>query len=207
MSAQSKHAFVLFIGRDFQKNSGPDNLDTYFVGARVLIYQLLHAPRTHTNTSLDIVVLATTDVRGSKLERLASDGARVQVVDRVTSPWINSDVPRWKDVLTKLRVCALTEYEKVLFLDADMLLVDHMDDIFADTATKLQVPNLTLAEPSEAALPATYMLAAQTIQNQRVHPYSPNSGDYFSGGFFLCPPSLALYDYYISLTQSSTPTA
>lgn len=110
-------------------------------------------------------------------------------------------------MLTKLRVCALTEYEKVLFLDVDMLLVDRMDDIFAHTAIKPQVSNLTLADPSEPALSATYMLAAQTIQNQRVHPYPPDPGNYFSGSFFLCQPSLTLYDYYISLTQSSTPTA
>ncbi|MCJ1462729.1 hypothetical protein MMC07_001332 [Pseudocyphellaria aurata] len=198
--AHSKHAFALLVGRDFQDNSGPDEQDTYFTAARVLIYQLLHAPQTHTNTSLDVVVLATTDVRASKLARLASDGARVLVVDPVTSPWIKSNEPRWADVLTKLRVWTLTEYEKVLFLDSDMLLVDRMDGIFADATTEPQRPIFTRADSSEPALPATYMLAAQTIQNQRVHPYPPDGGDYFSSGFFLCQPSRALYEYYLSLT-------
>lgn len=195
----SKHAIVVFVGRDFQNNL-VDDQDTYFVAARVLIYQLLHAPRTHTNTSLDVVVLATTDVAASKLARLSSDGARVLVVDRLNSPWINSVKPQWADVLTKLRVCALTEYEKVLLLDSDMLLVDRIDGIFADAATKPQTPNFTLANPSEPALPATYMFAAQTIQNERVHPYPPEPGDYFSAGFMLCQPSLGIYDYYLNLT-------
>lgn len=203
--AQSKHAFVVFIGRDYQTNTADDQ-DTYFVGTRVLTYQLLHALRTRTNTSLDVVVLATTDVKPSKLARLASDGARVLVVDRLSSPWIKSEEPRWADVLTKLRVCALTEYEKVLLLDSDMLLVDRMDGIFADASTKPQAPIITLADPSEPALPATYMLAAQPIQNQRVHPYPPEPGDYFSAGFFLCQPSLVLYEYYLSLTRSSATT-
>lgn len=202
--AQSKHAFALLVGRDFQNDSAPDEQDTYFVAARVLIYQLLHAPHTHTNTSLDVVVLATTDVRASKIARLAADGARVLVADPVSSPWIKSGEPRWADVLTKLRVWALTEYEKVLFLDSDMLLLDRMDGIFADPATKPQPPDLKLADPSEPTLPATYVLAAQAIQNQRMHPYPPDGGDYFSGGFFLCQPSLTLYEYYLNLTAEDT---
>lgn len=204
--ARSKHAFVVFLGRDYQNNA-EDDQDTYFVGTRVLIYQLLHAPRTHTNTSLDVVVLATTDVAASKLARLASDGARVLVVDRLSSPWINTDEPRWADVLTKLRVWTLTEYEKVLLLDSDMLVVDRMDGVFADAATEPQAPNLTLADPSEPALPATYMLAAQPIQNERVHPYPPEPGDYFSAGFFLCQPSLGIYDYYLNLTAEAPAAA
>lgn len=203
--AQSTHAFVVFIGRDFQNSSTPDQ-DTYFVATRLLVYQLLHAPQTHTNSSLDVVVLATTDVAASKLARLSSDGARVLVVDRISSPWINSDEPRWADVLTKLRVCALTEYEKVLLMDSDMLLVDRMDGVFADAATEPQPTNLTRADPFEPALPTTYMLAAQTIQNERVHPYPPEPDNYFSAGFFLCQPSLVLYHYYLNLTME-TPTA
>lgn len=200
---QSKHAFVVFVGGDYENNLARDDQDTYFVGARVLIYQLLHAPRTQINTSFDVVVLATTNVTASKLVRLASDGARVLVVDRLSSPWIKSGEPRWADVLTKLRACALTEYEKILLLDSDMLLVDRLDGVFADPATEPQAPNLTLADSTEPALPATYMLAAQPIQNQRVHPYPPDRGDYFSSGFFLCQPSVVLYQYYLNLTTEA----
>ncbi|KAL9076999.1 MAG: hypothetical protein Q9161_000632 [Pseudevernia consocians] len=111
------------------------------------------------------------------------------------------ETPRWRDILTKLRAFELYEFEKVLLLDSDMLLVDRLDDIFADPATDLLAPNLTLARPDEGPLPSRYMISAQIIINDTTHSYPPVGAPYFSAGFFLGHPNAEMVKYYESLMQ------
>ena len=64
--------------------SGPDKDDFsegYFVATRILVYQLLHAPKTRTNKSIDVIVVVTPDVSESRRERLRKDGAVVQPIE------------------------------------------------------------------------------------------------------------------------------
>ncbi|KAK3176675.1 hypothetical protein OEA41_008000 [Lepraria neglecta] len=118
---------------------GNNDEDEYFVGTRVLAYQLLHAPNTCTNSSIDFVVLATPDIPKSKLDRLRKDGATVKVVEKIHEKWMKPGLVRWRDMLSKLHMWKLVEYEKALFLDADMLIAKRMDGIFTDpTAAPLK---------------------------------------------------------------------
>ena len=196
----SKNAYVLFLA-DY--STAEDETDDYYTATRVLLYQLLHAPSTSTRTSIPVVILATESVKTAHIDRLRASGADVRVVERIkAAPWMG-DVkePRWRDILTKLRAFELYEFEKVLLLDSDMLLVDRLDDIFSDPATDLLVPNSTLARPDEGPLPNRYMISAQIITNEPTHSYPPVGAPYFSAGFFLCHPSAEVVGYYQSLIK------
>lgn len=201
---KSPYAYVTLLASNprFDKTNSTDDQDEYFVAVRTLAYQLLHAPSTGTNTSIPFIVLATPDIAESKLDRLRKDGATVKVIEKLTETWMKPGLERWRDVLSKLRILELTEYEKVLCLDADMYITRRLDGIFTDATTE---PHQSIAESAiadEGPLPKSYMLSAQTYMEGRVHPYPPSSNTgYFGVGFFLCQPSTAMFNYYLRLAK------
>ena len=201
--AKSPYAYVTLLAPNpkLDNKTVSDDEDEYFVGTRVLAYQLLHAPRTSTNTSIPFVVLATPDIADSKLERLRKDGATVKVIERISESWMKPGLKRWRDMMSKLRMLELIQFEKVLFMDADMYIAERMDGIFTDPTTKPLTPKPDLAVEDEGPLPRTYIFSAQQYIEGRVHPYPPPEGDYFSGGFFLCQPSIAMFNYYLTIAK------
>ena len=203
LDSKSPYAFVTLLAPNpkLDHKTVPDDEDEYFVGTRVLAYQLLHAPKTGTNTSIPFVVLATPDIPESKLERLRKDGAIVKVVERISESWMKPGLERWRDMMSKLRMLELTQFEKVLFMDADMYIAERMDGIFTDSTTVPLAPKPELAVEDEGPLPISYIFSAQQYMEGRAHPYPPPAGDYFSGGFFLCQPSTAMFNYYLTIAK------
>ena len=201
--SKSPYAYVTLLAPNpkLDNHTVPDDEDEYYVGTRVLAYQLLHAPKTGTNTSIPFVVLATKDISESKLERLRKDGATVKVVERISESWMKPGLLRWRDMMSKLRMLELIQFEKVLFLDSDMYIVERLDGIFTDPTTEPLLPKSELAVEDEGPLPESYIFSAQQYMEGRVHPYPPPTGDYFSGGFFLCQPSIAMFNYYLTIAK------
>ena len=201
--SKSPYAYVTLLAPNpkLDNHTVSDDEDVYFVGTRVLAYQLLHSPKTGTNTSVPFVVLATKEVPESKLERLRKDGATVKVVESISESWMKPGLLRWRDMMSKLRMLELIQFEKVLFMDADMYIVERMDGIFTDPTTEPLVPKSELAVEDEGPLPESYIFSAQQYMEGRVHPYPPPAGDYFSGGFFLCQPSIAMFNYYLTIAK------
>ena len=201
--SKSPYAYVtlLALNPKLDNITVPDDEDEYFVGTRVLAYQLLHAPKTGTNTSIPFVVLATKDITESKLERLRRDGATVKVVERTSESWMKPGLSRWRDTMSKLRILELIQFEKVLFMDADMYVVERIDGIFTDPTTEPLAPNSELAIEDEGPLPESYIFSAQQYMEGRIHPYPPPAGDYFSSGFFLCQPSITMFNYYLTIAK------
>lgn len=200
---KSPYAYVTLLAPNpkLDNKTVPDDEDEYFVGTRVLAYQLLHAPKTGTNTSIPFVVLATPDVPESKLERLRKDGATVKVIERISESWMKPGLERWRDVISKLRMLELVQFEKVLCMDADMYIAERMDGVFIDPTTEPLIPKPELAVEDEGPLPESYIFSAQQYMEGRVHPYPPPGGDYFSSGFFLCQPSIAMFNYYLTIAK------
>jgi len=57
----NNYAFSAFLAAPSSAGQS-DNDDLYFVGTRMLVYQLLHDPETRTNNSYPFLVLVTEDV-------------------------------------------------------------------------------------------------------------------------------------------------
>lgn len=75
---KSRYAVSSFDGTEFDaKEDAEIDENLYYVGARALIYQLLHAERTRFRSPDSVLVLVIKGVRDSKRERLRDDGARV----------------------------------------------------------------------------------------------------------------------------------
>lgn len=237
---QPKVAYATFLAgkphpKDVQQGDDDDedgkeeedyNTDGYFLSARVLIYQLLHSPTAGTNSSIPFLVLVTEDVTPRKRIRLAQDGAIIVPVSKLEADWVVPGDARWADVLTKLRLWEQVAYDKICFIDADMLVTKPLDGVFDDpatrTATTLANPAAVLAD--EAALPSTYTFATHADFWGFDHPYPPLSAgegedaetnaetnadadasasasapSYLNCGFFVIKPDVNMFAYYLSL--------
>ena len=161
----------------------------------------MHQPETRSNTSIPFIVVVSTEVSPSKRARLEKDGAKVVVVDTISDPeWLDTK-RQYQGVMTKLRVFQQTEYEKMLYIDADMLITRRMDAIFEDESTKIQQPNKDKDSQNEmASLPSSYMLAGQAQQIDRVHRYPPDpTMDWMCSGFMVFKPSQEIFEYYTAI--------
>ena len=206
----SKYAFASLLTSTV---SGPNTTDAddqsnvYFISARLLTYQLLHAPETRSSQDIPFLILVTPDVSQRQRDRLTKDGATVIAVDYLRQDWIVPSWPQWRDVLAKLRVMELVEYSKILLLDLDTVLYKPLDGVFDDPATE---PSSTLSNasailPDEAPLPSQYMFAGvRNLNMNHDFPSTIENGDfqmldYLNAGFFVIMPSLEVLEYYLSV--------
>ena len=182
--------------------------DDYFIATRVLTYQLLHDAATRYDpSSITFLVLCSESVDLGKKETLRADGATVvDVKDVPVNWWIHSGVQRWKEQFTKLRVFEMTDYKRILFIDADTILLKPLDGIFHEPEVSTAAPMLSSREnqirSDEAPLPAQWLFAARSdnqFTGEREHPVPPLQALSFSAGFFLVSPDRQLFKHLLSV--------
>jgi lipopolysaccharide biosynthesis glycosyltransferase len=101
--------------------------DGYLPGVETLGRSLVE-----TGTSVPRVVMVTDDVPASARQTLASQGWVVRDIASIPNPVATSSqlYSRYQNVFTKLRAWELVEYDKVVFLDADTVVLKSIDDLF-----------------------------------------------------------------------------
>lgn len=197
-----KYAFATYL-------SANENEGHYFVATRLLAYQLLHAPETRSNKSVPFIVLVSPDVKHEKRARLTKDGATVVEADYITEDWIVTENANWKDVMTKLRLWEMTDYERICFLDGDTVLTRPLDGIFDDPAVRVYdtKDNEAEAKSDEGKQPKTYSFAGQPeMMHNHTYPPSEEHHDYpninyLNAGFFVLQPSIEMFEYYRRIMQ------
>lgn len=197
-SSTGRNAFVVFLATNFNSNKkldGLENEDHYFIGTRMLIYQLLHDPETCTNTSIPLVVLVTSDVSQANREQLRKDGAQVMEADEIKFGWIKPRRERWTHVMDKLYAFKLTQFDKVLLLDADIVVTKRLDSIFDDLAAQesanLQMPDEIYSD--EAPQPSSYIMAGSSERFEK---------DRLNAGFVILKPSKEIFELYLSVGKT-----
>jgi alpha-N-acetylglucosamine transferase len=182
--------------------------DPYFDAVRLLIYQILHRPLTCTRLSIPLLVFVVPHVPEARRDVFRSEGASVIEIDYVrwTSSWIHPRHERWIDQLCKLRIFEQVSYDRILYLDADMLLVKCLDDIWSEPVSN-QRCETTLVEENHMnlsaarRLPDNYLFVGVADTDGGQKPDTPihYDSEAINGGFWLASPSLEMFDYYISL--------
>ncbi|KXL51058.1 glycosyltransferase family 8 protein [Acidomyces richmondensis BFW] len=205
LPTKSKYAFATFLGRDSDGGNNTDyNSDNYYVGVRILAYQLLHDPETRSN--IPLIVLVTQNVENVKRQQLQRDGAIIWEVAPIDPGLLRTEEKHWQDTLAKLRLWQLTQFERIAFLDADTVLFQSIADIFNDPAVAIQETDI-LEEIS--AVPKEYAFAGNK-ETEWSHRWPPTEEhvdfpniNYFNAGFIILRPDTELFKYYISLTKVS----
>lgn len=196
-------AYATFLSAPDDGSSGGNS---YFLGARVLAYSLLHDGNTSTTRNLPLLVLVTPDVPFAFRDRLTLDGATIIEVPHIHTDWIKPGDSRWRDVLAKLQLFNLTAYRKICFLDADTLITGHLDGVFEDAGVRPQYTREDAEQihTDEASLPGTYSFAAHSeALGFYEHKIPPKPHGYLNSGFFVLSPSTTLFNYYLSLLKAS----
>ena len=201
----SKHAYATIL----TGYNGTDS-EKYFTAVRLLAYQFIHDPRTQAKNGARFIVLVTDSVPQENIHILKQYGAEILIVEQITREWIHPQWPRWNDVMAKLNLWTLVDYEKIVFVDADTVLLSRLDDIFLDPATALQQTSPSISEPQEddglPPLPEKYMIAGihdrWIEQNKKPEPgdmgfYVINN--YINAGFLVLSPSQEMFKYYLAL--------
>lgn len=205
-NVKSKFAFATFLAGT--NDVRPYDEDHYFIATRILAYQLLHAPETRSrDAEIPFLVLVTEKVTEEQRQRLREDGAVVVVAPYLRADWINAAIEGWQDVMTKLRLWELTQFDRICFLDGDTQLISPLDGIFSDPAVAEQYTGNKTAKvkDDEAKMPSTFVFAGVPEMLQK-HTYPPTEENhsfpnygYLNAGFFVLQPSTALLEYYKSL--------
>jgi hypothetical protein len=99
--------------------------DAYVPGVEALGWSLVRsecrAPR---------VAMVTHDVLAPARHRLRAQGWEVREVEAVPAPTAEALFPRFRHVFTKLRVFGLDDLDRVVFLDADTIVLQNLDALF-----------------------------------------------------------------------------
>jgi alpha-N-acetylglucosamine transferase len=105
-----------------------DNI--YFLGAIIMGYTLR---KTRQDKFINTVIMITNDVPEKQREVLRYIYDRVILTDYI---YPNKTIieqyedNRFKEVFTKLRCLELVEYDKIMLLDLDMLVINPLDNLF-----------------------------------------------------------------------------
>jgi alpha-N-acetylglucosamine transferase len=182
----------------------------YLNSTRILTYQLLHNPQTRVNTTqITWLVACSSSVSHAHKQLLKNEGATVvEIHDVQISWWIKTSVRRWKEQFTKLRLFEMTEYSRILFMDADTLILQPLEGIFAEPElAELQTsfahgwPNDEVKE-DEAELPAKWLFTARSDNGyggQRGHTIPPLNSAEFSAGFWVVAPNRQVFAHLLSV--------
>ncbi|CAM6105868.1 unnamed protein product [Calypogeia fissa] len=98
--------------------------DEFLLGVRVLGKSI-----KNTGTTKDMVALVSKGVTPEAMDLLEADGWIVTQIELLANP--NSHRPaRFWGVYTKLKIFNMTNYDKVVFLDADTIVTQTIEDLF-----------------------------------------------------------------------------
>jgi glycogenin glucosyltransferase len=86
-----------------------------------------------TGTHVPMVLMVTRDVPRTARDRLVQQGWSLRFIEPVKNPVPAKQqlFPRFDKVYTKLRAWELDELDKVVLLDADMVVLKNIDELFA----------------------------------------------------------------------------
>ncbi|KAM1013212.1 hypothetical protein ACFX13_043965 [Malus domestica] len=98
--------------------------DMYVCGAITLARSLLK-----TGTKRDLVLLLDNSISAPKREALSAAGWKLHVIERIRNPRAENGTYNEYNY-SKFRLWQLTEYDKIIFIDADIIVLRNLDLLF-----------------------------------------------------------------------------
>ena len=106
--------------------------DNYLEGVLILNENL-----KFLNSKYELLCLINENISSSTIEILDYFHIEYKKVDSIPYKTINEIHPNWTFSFDKINVMSLTEYEKIVFLDSDILLLKNIDDLFERKAPSM----------------------------------------------------------------------
>lgn len=102
--------------------------NNYLLGTLALNYSL-----SSTNTQYPLVVLITENINSEVRKTLKLNNISYLEIPKIQLERKNGDkqeYPHWENTFSKLRIFGMTQFDKIVFLDSDMLVIDNIDELF-----------------------------------------------------------------------------
>lgn len=167
----------------------------YLVGVKAL-----HRSLKQSHTRWPLIVMTTEAISLADREALQAEGCVVHPVDPI---YPNSALEphyasaQFGEVWTKLRAWQLTDCERVVFLDADMLVLQNMDELFTlDLGDNLLAAcHACRCNPNQiASYPASWQPEnCHYTWQDRGEPAPVLLDNYLNGGFLVLTPDNAVF--------------
>lgn len=101
--------------------------DDYLEGILVLNYSL-----AKTNPKYPFVLLITPNLSKEVIESLAKHNINCIMIQNIDNPTkiVDKQLYRWHFTYPKLNIFGLKQFDKLVYLDADMLILNNIDELF-----------------------------------------------------------------------------
>ncbi|KAK6152251.1 hypothetical protein DH2020_014886 [Rehmannia glutinosa] len=144
--------------------------EAYVCGAIALAQSIIQS-----NSTKDLVLLADDHISPRSIDGLRSAGWKIKRIQRIRSPHSKKNAyNEWN--YSKLRIWQLIEYDKVMFIDSDLIATRNLDEFFvypqisaAGNDRHIFNSGLMLVEPSTCTF--------ETLMRKRLVVESYNGGD------------------------------
>ncbi|KAF7858016.1 hypothetical protein EAF04_009372 [Stromatinia cepivora] len=122
----------------FMNTHNPSIRDPYFMAVQSLIYRVLWRPSSKTH-SYPFIAFVASHVTQDQRQLLAGAGAIVRELGPLDWNPNTKDLAdgedkpifsRWRDTFSKLHMWAQTDFDRILFLDADAFPLENIDEMF-----------------------------------------------------------------------------
>ncbi|XP_071701049.1 putative UDP-glucuronate:xylan alpha-glucuronosyltransferase 4 [Rutidosis leptorrhynchoides] len=98
--------------------------ETYVCGAIALAQSILQ-----TNSTKDLILLVDDSISPKSIRGLKAAGWKIKRIQRIKSPHAKKGAYNEYNY-SKLRIWQLIEYDKVIFIDADLIVLKNLDEFF-----------------------------------------------------------------------------
>ncbi|KAF7817895.1 putative UDP-glucuronate:xylan alpha-glucuronosyltransferase 4 [Senna tora] len=99
--------------------------EAYVCGAIALAQSILRTHKYSLNPNTQLLLLADKSIGPKSIRGLKAAGWKIKRIQRILSPFAKKDsYNRWN--YSKLRIWQLTNYDKVIFLDSDLLVLNNI---------------------------------------------------------------------------------
>lgn len=206
-NGHGKWAYATFLSTS--QEDKPD--DSYFTACRTLVYQLLHHPKTKTKRNIPLLILTPPHAHTRKLDMLTDEGAKVikvEAMDIGDEDWTDkSSGMKASSHFARLRMWEMSQYTRILYIDAATLLMRPIDEIFDEAVVKGNMRALSKIESSAGfdelgvTAPKEYFMAGVSDTKNSKHEFPPPDENWMSPGFYMLKPDTKVYKYLESMVK------
>jgi len=181
-STGNKNAFLIML------TSPGEQVDDYYMFTSAIVYRLLHNEEVRIRRDdVDVIVMVTEEVADWKLRGLHRQGAIIKRVNKIALDSNEGVNPRWINCYTKLRMFEMTEYETIIYLDADLYIKKNIDELF------------DIAKEQREKTGRQDFFGAVTDGNIKINYNNRERKGMFNAGLMILTPELDVYNDLIEL--------
>lgn len=101
--------------------------ESYVCGAIALAQSILKTHKHNLKPNTDLLILVDNSIGAKSIKGLKSAGWKIKRIQRILNPFAQKNsYNQWN--YSKLRIWQLIQYDKVIFIDSDLLLLKHIHD-------------------------------------------------------------------------------